>query len=237
MRAMHRCAAGCRSVSPRADVSAPPRSPPQANHRSWADFFLDIYLTQGRAALMSRWMVFMAFPVFCSAVMILRGILFFKRGTIMDKEVGGAAGMGGSGCAAMRDALMHACLCACTCTAARAAAGCTPLLRQSSAGASQARCMLCPWQLGEAARTTSGQVRDAMQYMTPCLSLHVAHVGVVVHACMQKFNRWLDAQREASLVPGFLVYPEGERAHRPHAPPRRCICAAHVGAHACSPPF
>jgi hypothetical protein len=27
----------------------------QSNHRSWADFFIDAYLSEGRAALMSRW--------------------------------------------------------------------------------------------------------------------------------------------------------------------------------------
>ncbi|EFJ51113.1 hypothetical protein VOLCADRAFT_120491 [Volvox carteri f. nagariensis] len=56
------------------------------NHRSWADFFIDTYLTEGRAALMSRWMVFFAFPVFCTSVLILRGIVLFKRGHIADKE-------------------------------------------------------------------------------------------------------------------------------------------------------
>ena len=29
--------------------------PLQSNHRSWADFFIDPYITQGRAAMMSRW--------------------------------------------------------------------------------------------------------------------------------------------------------------------------------------
>ncbi|GLC40248.1 hypothetical protein PLESTB_001309300 [Pleodorina starrii] len=56
------------------------------NHRSWADFFIDTYLTEGRAALMSRWLVYFVFPVFCTSVIILRGIVLFKRGTIADKE-------------------------------------------------------------------------------------------------------------------------------------------------------
>jgi hypothetical protein len=29
--------------------------PVQSNHRSWADFFVDAYLTEGRGQLMSRW--------------------------------------------------------------------------------------------------------------------------------------------------------------------------------------
>ncbi|GFR47784.1 hypothetical protein Agub_g9553, partial [Astrephomene gubernaculifera] len=56
------------------------------NHRSWADFFIDAYLTEGRAALMSRWLVYFVFPVFCTSCLILRGIVLFKRGTIADKE-------------------------------------------------------------------------------------------------------------------------------------------------------
>jgi len=27
----------------------------QGNHRSWADFFVDAYLTEGRGQMMSRW--------------------------------------------------------------------------------------------------------------------------------------------------------------------------------------
>jgi len=56
------------------------------NHRSWTDFFLDAYLTEGNAALMSRWLVFAVFPVFMVAVIVLRGVILFKRGTILDKE-------------------------------------------------------------------------------------------------------------------------------------------------------
>ncbi|GIM16765.1 hypothetical protein Vretimale_19357 [Volvox reticuliferus] len=56
------------------------------NHRSWADFFIDTYLTEGRAALMSRWLVYFVFPVFCTSVIILRGIVLFKRGHIANKE-------------------------------------------------------------------------------------------------------------------------------------------------------
>lgn len=57
-----------------------------ANHRSWADFFMDAYLCEGRAALMSRLAVFWAFPAFMSAVMSMRGVLLFRRTTIRDKE-------------------------------------------------------------------------------------------------------------------------------------------------------
>ena len=72
---------------------APP--PMQCNHRSWADFFLDIYLTEGLAAPMSRAMVFFAFPVFVTSVIALKGILLFKRGTIANKDVS----LGGGGIA------------------------------------------------------------------------------------------------------------------------------------------
>lgn len=34
------------------------------NHRSWADFFVDTYLTEGGAAPMARMMVYAAFPSF-----------------------------------------------------------------------------------------------------------------------------------------------------------------------------
>lgn len=56
------------------------------NHRSWADFFIDIYLTQGNASLLSRWLVFWVFPVFMTSARILCGILLFKRGHIVDKK-------------------------------------------------------------------------------------------------------------------------------------------------------
>lgn len=56
------------------------------NHRSWADFFLDIYLTEGYAAPMSRALVFFAFPFFMVSVVILKGIILFKRGTVVDKQ-------------------------------------------------------------------------------------------------------------------------------------------------------
>ncbi|KAF5838861.1 hypothetical protein DUNSADRAFT_2030 [Dunaliella salina] len=56
------------------------------NHRSWTDFFLDAYLTEGNGSLMSRWLVFAVFPVFMVAVIVLRGVILFKRGTVLDKE-------------------------------------------------------------------------------------------------------------------------------------------------------
>ncbi len=59
----------------------------QCNHRSWADFFVDLYITQGLAAPMARTMVFFAFPIFMPAVIVLKGIIFFKRGAIADKVV------------------------------------------------------------------------------------------------------------------------------------------------------
>jgi 1-acyl-sn-glycerol-3-phosphate acyltransferase len=41
------------------------------NHRSWADFFIDVFLTQGLAAPMSRALVFYIFPFFMTSVWIL----------------------------------------------------------------------------------------------------------------------------------------------------------------------
>ncbi|KAL6764393.1 hypothetical protein V8C86DRAFT_2475292 [Haematococcus lacustris] len=56
------------------------------NHRSWADFFLDTLLTEGSAALMSRWLVYYVFPIFMTSCMVLRGVILFKRGSIADKQ-------------------------------------------------------------------------------------------------------------------------------------------------------
>lgn len=56
-----------------------------ANHRSWADFFLDVYTTEGRSALLSRWAVFGTFPIFLTSALILKGIIFFKRNVAIDK--------------------------------------------------------------------------------------------------------------------------------------------------------
>jgi 1-acyl-sn-glycerol-3-phosphate acyltransferase len=57
-----------------------------ANHRSWADFFLDAYLTAGRAQMLSRMAVLYAFPWFMLPITVDRGCVVFKRGTISDKE-------------------------------------------------------------------------------------------------------------------------------------------------------
>ncbi|EFJ41206.1 hypothetical protein VOLCADRAFT_98874 [Volvox carteri f. nagariensis] len=40
-----------------------------------------------RNDMLDWWMVFFAFPVFCTSVLILRGIVLFKRGHIADKEL------------------------------------------------------------------------------------------------------------------------------------------------------
>jgi 1-acyl-sn-glycerol-3-phosphate acyltransferase len=57
-----------------------------ANHRSWADFFLDAYLTAGRAQMLSRMAVLYAFPWFMLPITVDRGCVVFKRGTIADKD-------------------------------------------------------------------------------------------------------------------------------------------------------
>jgi len=57
-----------------------------ANHRSWADFFLDAYLTAGRAQMLSRMAVLYAFPWFMLPITTMRGCVVFKRGAIADKD-------------------------------------------------------------------------------------------------------------------------------------------------------
>lgn len=58
----------------------------QANHRSWADFFLDVTATDGRGAMLSRMAVAFAFPAFMAAVCVIRSVILFKRGRIADKD-------------------------------------------------------------------------------------------------------------------------------------------------------
>lgn len=57
----------------------------QSNHRSWADFFIDAYLTEGRGQMMSRMAVLYAFPAFMIPVALVRGCIVFKRGHVADK--------------------------------------------------------------------------------------------------------------------------------------------------------
>jgi 1-acyl-sn-glycerol-3-phosphate acyltransferase len=55
------------------------------NHRSWADFFLDEYVTESEASPLSRWLVFYVFPVFLTSALWMRGVVFFKRTRVADK--------------------------------------------------------------------------------------------------------------------------------------------------------
>lgn len=55
------------------------------NHRSWADFFLDVYVTEGRAAPLARWAVFPVLPLVLASGRLLRGVLFFNRTRVADK--------------------------------------------------------------------------------------------------------------------------------------------------------
>jgi len=50
------------------------------DHRGWGDFFIDIFLTEGRAQILSRAAVFNVFPVLMVSCMAVRGIVFFRRG-------------------------------------------------------------------------------------------------------------------------------------------------------------
>lgn len=59
------------------------------NHRSWGDFIVDQYVTEGRSLFMSRMAVLFVFPTFIGALKVLKSIILFKRGSIANKEVGG----------------------------------------------------------------------------------------------------------------------------------------------------
>ena len=52
---------------------------PKCNHRDWADFFIDLYVSEGRAAFLSRMMVLIAFPVFGIYAYLSKTAIFFKR--------------------------------------------------------------------------------------------------------------------------------------------------------------
>eukprot|EP00878_Enallax_costatus_P004214 GHUV01004444.1.p1 GENE.GHUV01004444.1~~GHUV01004444.1.p1 ORF type:complete len:357 (+),score=80.43 GHUV01004444.1:59-1129(+) len=57
-----------------------------SNHRSWADFYIDAYLTEGRGQMMSRMAVLYVFPMFMIPISLVRGCICFKRGSIADKQ-------------------------------------------------------------------------------------------------------------------------------------------------------
>ena len=59
----------------------------QSNHRSWADFYLDVVATDGNAQMLSRMAVAYVFPMFMLAVCIIRSVVLFKRGEKVDHEV------------------------------------------------------------------------------------------------------------------------------------------------------
>lgn len=58
----------------------------QCNHRSWADFMVDQYVTEGRTLFMSRWAVAYVFPLFMIPMWFVRAVLIFRRGSIADKK-------------------------------------------------------------------------------------------------------------------------------------------------------
>ncbi len=60
----------------------------QSNHRSWADFYLDVVATDGNAQMLSRMAVALVFPMFMGAVCVIRSVILFQRGRKHDKEVG-----------------------------------------------------------------------------------------------------------------------------------------------------
>ncbi|KAL4523123.1 hypothetical protein Ndes2526B_g07934 [Nannochloris sp. 'desiccata'] len=56
------------------------------NHRSWADFMVDQYVTEGRSLFMSRWAVLPVFPLFMAPMRAIRCVILFKRGSIADVD-------------------------------------------------------------------------------------------------------------------------------------------------------
>ncbi len=62
------------------------RGGPQSNHRSWADFYLDVVATDGNAQMLSRMAVAYVFLMFMVAVRIIRSVILFKRGRKVDHE-------------------------------------------------------------------------------------------------------------------------------------------------------
>ena len=63
------------------------RTVAQSNHRSWADFYLDVVATDGNAQMLSRMAVALVFPMFMGAVCIIRSVILFQRGRKHNKEV------------------------------------------------------------------------------------------------------------------------------------------------------
>jgi hypothetical protein len=61
----------------------------QCNHRSWADFLVDQYVTEGRTLFVGRWAVAAAFPLVMLPLRAIRCAILFKRGHIADIEVRG----------------------------------------------------------------------------------------------------------------------------------------------------
>ncbi|KAK9832508.1 hypothetical protein WJX81_003456 [Elliptochloris bilobata] len=57
-----------------------------SNHRSWADFYLDVVATDGNAQMLARMAVAYVFPMFMLAVCIIRSVILFKRGKKVDHE-------------------------------------------------------------------------------------------------------------------------------------------------------
>ena len=51
----------------------------QCNHRDWGDFFIDLYVVEGRAGFLSRLAVLIAFPVFGIYGLVTKTACFFRR--------------------------------------------------------------------------------------------------------------------------------------------------------------
>jgi len=74
------CASGKTPCSPLLSHSRIIYFHTKANHRSWTDFYLDVVATGGRAQMLSRLAVAVAFPLMMPAVMAVRAVVLFNRG-------------------------------------------------------------------------------------------------------------------------------------------------------------
>jgi len=50
-----------------------------SNHRAWADFFIDVYITEGRAFILSRYLVVYVFPLFAVPAIWVGAVFAFQR--------------------------------------------------------------------------------------------------------------------------------------------------------------
>jgi len=149
------------------------------------------------------------------AVIVLRGVILFKRGTILDKEVS---------CPATN-------LCA------------LPFVwRRAKLCTSYSLYLYMHWHTHAPIHALS-LVHTHMHWHThaPIHALSLVHTHTHTHTqSLQKFNSWLDSKLSKSPIPGMLVYPEGVhwvtynlRVHMCACPPVSCSCSVPTSRELC----